>query len=53
MEPISIFAAIGLAVFALSVKHFMDNCKTSESENDEVALVDDEIPPKYEEIYNN
>lgn len=53
MEPISIFVAIGFAVFALSIKHFMDNCKTSNTDNEEVSLVEEETPPKYEDIYNN
>lgn len=52
MEPISIFAFVGLAIFVLSIKHFIDNCKSNVSNNEHATLVEEETPPKYEDIYN-
>ena len=52
MEPISIFVIVGIAAFALSIKHVVDTCKTHNSDYDIIANNDVEIPPKYEDIDN-
>lgn len=53
MEPISIFVVVGFVIVAISIKHIFESCKSNSNDNEEVSLVEEEIPPKYEDIYNN
>ena len=51
MEPISIFVIVGIAALAISIKHIVDTCKARNIDY-ETIVIDDEIPPKYEDIDN-
>ena len=63
MEPLFIFLCIGIIAIGSSIRPIINKCKASHNidnnENEELTnnstnniVVDDEIPPKYEEIYN-
>jgi|TARA_B110000285_G_C15066400_1_gene585386 hypothetical protein len=48
MEPITMIVILGLIGIGLSIKYSIDNCKTVNETI--VEHVNDEIPPKYEDI---
>lgn len=61
MEPIIIFLCVGILFIGLSIKTIINKCKASNNENENETENENiinnsimvEVPPKYEDIYDN